>query len=202
MRRSLATGAHLDADSRREVRALRRDRLEIRRERRRLARDAAAAPFALETAFAATLARRGGFDLVVGNPPWVRAERLPEVTRRMLAARYRWWRTAGSRGWQHLPDLAVAFAERGFELLAPGGTLAILVPAKLATAGYATACRAALASRATIHRVADLANDPRAGFEATTYPLALIASRRAGGGPRCSTRSRCGLAEPTAGRLA
>ena len=35
-----------------------------------------------------------------------------------------------------------------------------------------------LGARATIHRVADLGDDPRAGFEATTYPLALIASRR------------------------
>ncbi len=124
------------------------------------------------------LARRGGFDLVVGNPPWVRAERLPATTRDALAERYRWWRSSAGAGWRHLPDLAVAFVERGFSLLAPTGTMAFVVPAKLATAGYAAACRAALSHRSTIHRVADLADDPRAGFEATTYPLALVASRQ------------------------
>jgi hypothetical protein len=168
----------IDAAARHDLRVLQAERHDLRRERRRITRDAAAAPFALETAFAATLARRGGFDLVVGNPPWVRAERIPPATRRVLAARYRWWRGSEGRGWRHLPDLAVAFAERSFGLLAPGGTLALLVPAKLATVDYGAACRAGLTSRATLHRVADLADDPSAGFEATTYPLAVIASRR------------------------
>ena len=170
--------SRLQRSDRRELTALRQTRLELRRERRRLARDASAAPFALEAAFAPLLSRRGGFDLVVGNPPWVRAERLPEPIRRSLSARYRWWRSSG-QGWRHLPDLAVAFVERSYELLAPSGTLALLVPVKLATAGYARACRDAIASSTTLHRVADLADDARAGFDATTYPLAIIASKRA-----------------------
>ena len=168
----------LDPALRRDVEFRRTQRSQLRTERRRLLRDSLAAPFALAAAFAPVLNGRGGFDLVVGNPPWVRAERLPAATRDALAARYRWWRSGTGAGWQHLPDLAVAFVERGFSLLGSGGTMALLVPAKLATAGYATACRAALTQRATIHRVADLADDPRAGFEATTYPLAIVASRR------------------------
>ena len=181
--------ARMARNDRREVTALRRTRVEVRRERRRLARDHSATPFALAAAFAPVLARRGGFDLVVGNPPWVRAERLPEPVRRSLSARYRWWRSSGA-GWRHLPDLAVAFVERSHELLAPRGTLALLVPAKLATAGYARAMRDALATKATLHRVADLATDPRAGFDATTYPLSIIASRCA---PPSSHALRLGL---------
>ncbi len=156
---------------------LREQRRDMRRERRRILRDQSAPPFALSAAFAPAMARHGGFDLVVGNPPWVRAERLAESTRRALTARYRSWRSSGT-GWRHLPDLSVAFLERSRELLAPNGTLALLLPAKLATASYAAAGRNALAASCTIHRVADLAGDPRAGFDATTYPLALIASRR------------------------
>ncbi len=167
----------LDAGIRRDIAQRRRQRAQLRAERRAIIRDAAAAPFALSAAFAPQL-DRGGFDLVVGNPPWVRAERLPAVTRDALAARYRWWRSGTGAGWQHLPDLSVAFVERSFSLLAAGGTLALLVPSKLATAGYASACRAGLAQRSTIHRVADLGDDPRAGFDATTYPLAILASRR------------------------
>ena len=168
----------IDATMRRELDERRRQRADLRAERRRLIRDASSAPFALAAAFAPVFGARGGFDLVVGNPPWVRAERLPRATRDALAARYRWWKSGSGAGWQHLPDLAVAFVERSFTLLAPGGTMALLVPAKLATAGYAMACRGALAQRATIHRVADLGNDPRAGFEATTYPLGVIATRQ------------------------
>jgi hypothetical protein len=156
---------------------LRRALRTVRRERRRLADHGVAPIFAIETAYAAELAR-GGFDLIVGNPPWVRAERLPAATRRALAARYRWWRGTG-RGWQHLPDLSVAFLERSIDLLAPGGTVGLLLPAKLATARYATTCRAAIAHRTVVHCAADLSNDPRAGFEATTYPMAIIATRRA-----------------------
>ncbi len=167
---------HLDPARRRAIDAHRRQRMQLRAECRRLVRDAAAAPFAIDAAFAPITAGRGGFDLVVGNPPWVRAEKLPQATRDALATRYRWWRSNGP-GWRHLPDLSVAFVERGFNLLAPGGTLSFLLPAKIATAGYATVCRAGLITRSTLHRVADLSHDPRAGFEATTYPLAVVASR-------------------------
>jgi hypothetical protein len=149
----------------------------VRSESRHLARDTSSAPFAIESAFAPVLAQRGGFDLVLANPPWVRAERLPQAMRSALGARYRWWRGSG-RGFRHLPDLAVAFLERGVEALAPGGTLAYLVPVKLLTADYAQVARRAMADRLTLHRVADLTDDPRAGFDATTYPLALVASRR------------------------
>ncbi len=149
----------------------------VRAESRSLARDTSSAPFAIESAFAPVMAQRGGFDLILANPPWVRAERLPQATRRALGARYRWWRGSG-QGFRHLPDLAIAFLERGVEALAPGGTLAYLLPAKVLTADYALVARRALADRLTLHRVADLGDDPRAGFDATTYPLALVASRR------------------------
>ena len=169
---------HLDPAPRRDIAVRRRQRTQLRTERRRLVRDTTAMPFAISAAFAPIIIGRGGFDLVVGNPPWVRAEQLPVATRDALATRYHWWRGGTGPGWRHLPDLSVAFVERGFGLLAPGGTLSFLVPAKLATAGYATACRSALVAKATIHRVADLGRDPRADFEATTYPLAIVASRR------------------------
>src|SRR5439155_4770423 len=35
---------------------------------------------------------RGGFDIVVGNPPWVRGERLAPQVREALTTRYAAWR--------------------------------------------------------------------------------------------------------------
>ncbi len=160
----------------------------IRRARQRLRDEGSGAPFAVESAWPAVLAR-GGFDLVVGNPPWVRAERLPRRLRDELAVRYTWWRSRGS-GWRHEADLAIAFVERSQALLRSGGTLALLLPGKMATTGYAATARAALANHSTLHVVADLQHDARAVFDATTYPLALIASRSA---PGADARVRLGL---------
>jgi hypothetical protein len=147
----------------------------LRAQRARLRDQGHAAAFAIESAWPRVLAR-GGFDLVIGNPPWVRGERLPNATRADLAMRYHWWRGARGR-WRHPPDLAVAFVERAHELLRPSGTLGLLLPSKLMTTTYAATARAALVRGATLHVVADLQSDPRAAFDATTYPMALIATR-------------------------
>ena len=106
--------------------------------------------------------------------------------RRRLAGRYRWWRAGGS-GYANRPDLAVAFLERSLELTKPGGMVALLVPAKVATAGYGAVMRHGLAAGTTLVAVADLTGDPRAAFEATVYPLALLA-RKAAPPPRHRVR--------------
>ncbi|HEU4700279.1 MAG TPA: hypothetical protein VFS40_13930 [Gemmatimonadales bacterium] len=166
----------LDAALRARLAEARARRRRLRRARRHLGRTGEVPWFAYEVQFADVMSR-GGFDLVVGNPPWVRAEALPAATRAHLAERYRWWRGAGP-GFAHRPDLAVAFLERATTLAAPGGVVAMLVPAKLATAGYGARARHALATRTTLHTVADLTDAPAARFEATVYPLALVAATR------------------------
>jgi hypothetical protein len=165
----------LDASLRERLAALRAERRAVRLARRALARYDELPWFRCEVHFADVMGR-GGFDLVVGNPPWVRAEQLSRDLRSSLADRYRWWRSGG-RGFAHQPDLSLAFVERGVELVRPGGVLAMLVPAKLATAGYSARARHALATETTLHVVADLERE-RAAFDATTYPMALVLSRR------------------------
>ena len=164
----------VDAELRAALGAARADLRALRGARRTLVREREVPWFHYQSQFADVFAA-GGFDLVIGNPPWLRAEEIPVETRRRLAARYRWWR--GSRAaFGHQPDLAVAFLERALELAAPGGVVAMLVPAKLATAGYGAAARHALASSTTLIRLADLTGQPDAAFDATVYPLALVAS--------------------------
>jgi hypothetical protein len=121
----------------------------------------------------------GGFDVVLGNPPWVRAERLDEDERRQLRLRFRLWRADGERGFRHLPDLSVAFLERALELTREGGAVGFLVPSKLASAGYGEAVRRHMVRETTItclHRVPD--SEARR-FGATTYPLAVVLRRAA-----------------------
>jgi len=168
----------LARDDRARLGALRLIRRRAREQLRALRRADELPWFHYPTHFADVFGR-GGFDLVVGNPPWVRAEAMEPATRRYLAERYRWFRGArgGGPGYTHLPDLAVAFLERALGLAAPEGIVALLVPAKLATTGYAAAARAELARSTTIALAADLRAEPSSAFDATVYPMALVVRR-------------------------
>ncbi|HEV8149891.1 MAG TPA: N-6 DNA methylase [Gemmatimonadales bacterium] len=182
----------LPATDRAQLTELRSRRRRVRERLRALLRSGEVPWFHYPTHFADVLApERGGFDLVVGNPPWVRAEALEPALRRYLGERFRWFRgvRAGPRSYAHLPDLAVAFLERALQLSAPEGVVALLVPAKLATAGYATAMREELTRRTTIAVAAELREESRA-FDATVYPMALVLRRAPAGGHH---RVRLGL---------
>ena len=160
-----AAGAGRLLELRRELRA-------VRSLRRALAREREVLWFDYRVHFADVCAA-GGFDLVVGNPPWLRSEIVPADLRRRLTGRYRWWRTAGA-SYANRPDLAVAFLERSLELTMSSGVVAMLVPAKIAYAGYGAAARHAIAGGTTIVTAADLTRSAHASFEATVYPLALV----------------------------
>jgi hypothetical protein len=164
----------LRPDERVLLRRVRASRRELRSAARRLSREGGAPFFAFESHFADILAR-GGFDLVASNPPWVRGERVPAQVRETLATRYATWRPARGPGFAHLPDLAVAFVERALELAAPGGAAALLVPAKLASSGYAEPLRRRLAASTRLERVAPVAQV--GAFGAAVYPMALVAAR-------------------------
>jgi hypothetical protein len=165
----------LALDQRLRLARLRQGLRDLNSARRRLQLEGAAPFFAFESHFADVMLR-GGFDLVTGNPPWVRAERLPPRVRETLASRYTCWRPAAVRGFAHLPDLAVAFTERAFELVRPGGVVALLVPAKLATSGYAEPLRRRLSQGTRVERAAPLAEAVAQTFGAAVYPMALVAA--------------------------
>jgi hypothetical protein len=166
----------LRADERAYLKQLHRSLRELRALRRNHRRDGAAPFFCFESHFGDVISR-GGFDLVTGNPPWVRAERLPPRVRETLVSRYSCWRANGGKGFAHLPDVAVAFTERALELARPGGSVALLVPAKLASSGYAEPLRQRLAQNTRIERAAPLPEAAAHAFGAAVYPMTLVATR-------------------------
>jgi len=166
----------LTREEKAQLAGARMERRELRASSRRLTRDGSLPTFDYAVHFADVMAA-GGFDLVIGNPPWVRSEALPRALRQRLAQRYRLFRPSGNRGYQNYPDLAVAFVERGLELTREGGVMALLIPAKLRHAGYASALRRALAAATTLHAVADMPPDDARAFDATVYPMALVTRR-------------------------
>lgn len=138
----------------------------------------------------------GGFEVVVGNPPWVRAERIGEEERRRLQRRFVLWHGGSGRGFRHLPDLAVAFLERALELVAPDGAVGFLLPSKIASAGYGEPVRRHLVRETTIEYLHRLPDAEARRFGATTYPLALVVRKtppRPGHAIRLDFRARGGL---------
>ncbi len=127
-------------------------------------------PFDWEAAFPGVFAERGGFDLVVGNPPWVAfagraAQPLDPALRAFFARTY-----AAMRGY---PTLHALFVERAAGL-APRGTVALLVPSPLADLdGYRAARRALTARHVVREPLLELGQD---AFDSVVQPcFALIA---------------------------
>ncbi|HUP60849.1 MAG TPA: N-6 DNA methylase [Thermoanaerobaculia bacterium] len=130
--------------------------------------------FSFDIHFAHVMAA-GGFDVVVGNPPWVRNSRIEPRAKRMYADRYTLFRAqrGGDAGF-HQPDLSVAFFERALQLAAPSGVVALLMPAKIANAAYAEPLRRAARDR--VIAIDDWSDDPRRRrwFEADTFPMGIV----------------------------
>ncbi|MGI9076513.1 MAG: Eco57I restriction-modification methylase domain-containing protein, partial [Gemmatimonadaceae bacterium] len=161
--------------------------------------DGGALPFAWSTRFPDVIAR-GGFDLVIGNPPWVRLHRIPAEDRASLRARYSvfgqaaWQRGAllagAGSGFAGQVDLSALFVERSVALLTNGGTLALLLPAKFWRALSGGGVRRLLADRTEILALEDW-SESVAAFDAVVYPSVVIARKKANPtadqGPRSST---------------
>jgi hypothetical protein len=130
---------------------------------------------------------RGGFDAVIGNPPWVRLHRIPPSARAALRARYAifrsaaWERGAASAragaGFAAQVDLASLFVERSVDLLRAGGTLALLLPAKLWRSLAGGGLRRLLTERTMVLALEDWTDSPHS-FDAAVYPSLLVARRR------------------------
>ncbi|HEX6965365.1 MAG TPA: DNA methyltransferase [Gemmatimonadaceae bacterium] len=160
---------------------------ELRAARRALI-DGGALPFAFVTHFP-DAAAAAGFDVVIGNPPWVRLHRIPGPLRARLRARYAvfsgaaWQRGAAAAqagaGFAAQVDLASLFVERSLALLRPGGTLALLLPAKLWRSLAGGGVRRLLHERAHVTALEDWSDAPPA-FDAAVYPSLLVAQRADG----------------------
>ncbi len=88
----------------------------------------------------------GGFDAVIGNPPYVRQESLKDQKA------YFGTKFASFDG---AADLFAYFMEQGVKLLRPGGRYAIIVSSSLLRAAYAQPLRAHLLKAAAIVQIVD-----------------------------------------------
>ena len=172
------------ADTRRELKRLRDTLASLRRDRRRIA-DGGALDFSFG-AFFADAQVQGGFDLVLGNPPWVRLHRIPAALRVRFKREYEVYRNAqwesgastarAARGFASQVDLAALFVERSVDLCREHGVVSLLLPAKLWRSLAGGGVRQLLTRHASLERLEDLSGAPHA-FDAAVYPSLLLARR-------------------------
>ena len=110
--------------------------------------------------------KRGGFDVVLANPPYVSAI---EFARR-YSDEYRQELNGLFNSAKGAYDLYVLFFERAIQCLRPGGTLSFITPNKYLSAKYAAALREYILANAKLLQLVDISGIPV--FEqASVYPV-------------------------------
>ncbi|MDC0673680.1 Eco57I restriction-modification methylase domain-containing protein [Nannocystis radixulma] len=112
------------------------------------------------------------FDVVVGNPPYVRQERIPEP---LLAEYRRRYRTIYDRA-----DLYVPFFERGLQLLGDGGRLAFICANRWLKNKYGGPLRGLVARDYHLSHFIDMEGTDAFQSEVFAYPAITVIRRGAG----------------------
>ena len=107
---------------------------------------------------------KGGFDVVIGNPPYVHLESVIETSNQLEKVGYS---TYNKRG-----DLYCLFVEKAFQLANTNGMVSYIMPNKWLQAGYGKELRAYFLSK-RMERLIDF-GDIQIFEGATTYPCIFI----------------------------
>ncbi|MEG4580286.1 Eco57I restriction-modification methylase domain-containing protein [Microcoleus sp. MON1_C5] len=109
----------------------------------------------------------GGFDVVIGNPPYVRQELLSPI-KPYLQANY--------ESYNGVADLYTYFYELGLKILKPGGVLSYIVTNKWLRSGYGEPLRKFFVSQGLLDQIVDFGH--ASIFEdADTFPC-IVAVRK------------------------
>jgi type I restriction-modification system DNA methylase subunit len=110
---------------------------------------------------------QAGFDVVIGNPPWIRQEAFSEdkVALERLFSVY-----------HGVADLSTYFVELGNTYLTEHGHFGFIIPNKFVRANYGAALRNFLMKQVRLERLVDFGDLP-VFHDATTYPLIVLASK-------------------------
>ena len=114
-----------------------------------------------------------GFDVVIGNPPYIRQEWLSPI-KPYLKARY--------AAYHGMADLYVYFYELGLSLLRPGGRLSYVVTNKWMKAGYGEPLRTLFADKGWVESVVDFGHAKQIFKDADVFPSIIVVRRPNGVG--------------------
>lgn len=115
----------------------------------------------------------GEFDFVVGNPPYVRQELIPEI----LITQYRkLYSTLYDRA-----DLYVPFIERSLRLLRQGGALCFICADRWTKNRYGGPLRAYVSKEFHLQTYVDMVDTPAFSSEVIAYPAITVIERATAG---------------------
>ena len=123
--------------------------------------------------------KEGGFDVVVGNPPYVRQE---------LLTPYKPYLQNAYESFHGMADLYVYFYELGIRVLKPGGLLSFIVTNKWMKAGYGEALRRFFSEKAWVESVVDFGHAKQIFEEADVFPSIMVARKPDNGSNSKSVR--------------
>ncbi len=129
--------------------------------------------FDWRAAFPAVFAQ-GGFDGIVGNPPYVRIQAMKEWAPLEVEYYKRRYRAAGKGNY----DLYVVFVEKGLELLNATGRLGFILPHKFFNAQYGAPLRQLIAKGQHLEEIVHF-GDQQVFAGVTTYTCLLFLSKAA-----------------------
>ena len=115
------------------------------------------------------ITKAGGFDAVIGNPPYIRSQSLGEDMRKYYSLDYR---TATATY-----DIYVLFVERGVFLLRDKGRLGFILPNKFFSTDYGEGLRGLLTDSNLIDHIVDF-EDAQVFKGAGTYTNLLMLQKR------------------------
>lgn len=132
-------------------------------------------PFDWNTEFAAVFdGADGGFDAIIGNPPYIRIQTLQEWAPHEAAYYTRHYQAAQKGNF----DLYLVFVQRSLELLNPQGRLGYILPHKFFTLEYGEPLRDALSKGHHLEEIVHFGTEQV--FEsATTYTCLLFLNKNA-----------------------
>lgn len=109
-------------------------------------------------------------NVVIGNPPYIRYDDLPEA----MAAGYRQrWQTMRGRG-----DIYVGFIERALRTLAPGGTVGFICADRWMRNQYGAALRELVASRYAVQHIWTMHDVDAFEARVSAYPAITVLSNK------------------------
>ena len=120
-------------------------------------------------AMAPTSSGAGGFDAVVGNPPYIRIQALQEWAPLEVEHYKRAYRAASKGNY----DIYVVFVEKGLRLLNEKGSLGFILPNKFLTTDYGRPLRELIAEKKALSAMVDFGHH-QVFEQATTYTCLLF----------------------------
>jgi len=113
--------------------------------------------------------QEGSFDIVIGNPPYIRVQTSEEGDKDYLIKNY-----VSAQG---KFDLYIVFIEKALRLLAEDGYFSFVVPNKFAQTKYGKGLKEFILENFTISRFIDF-GDLKVFGEVTTYPCILVIKKK------------------------